>query len=77
MNRARAAVVKCVGSGGMLILAKEYIDEHGGDGIRADLCGQEANGRLSRHLAERGHVSTEVDEALSVQAGLLLRALGP
>jgi type I restriction enzyme M protein len=29
----------CVGSGGMLILAKEYIDEHGGDGTRADLCG--------------------------------------
>jgi len=36
----------CVGSGGMLILAKEYIDEHGGDGTRADLCGQEANGTV-------------------------------
>ena len=36
----------CVGSGGMLILAKEYIDEHGGDGSRADLCGQEANGTV-------------------------------
>lgn len=36
----------CVGSGGMLILAKEYIDEHGGDGARADLCGQEANGTV-------------------------------
>jgi type I restriction enzyme M protein len=36
----------CVGSGGMLILAKEYIDEHGGDGRRADLCGQEANGTV-------------------------------
>ena len=31
---------------------------------------------LSRHLAERGHVSAEVDEALAVQTGLLLRALG-
>jgi hypothetical protein len=31
---------------------------------------------LSHHLAERGHVSAEVDEALAVQAGLLLRALG-
>jgi type I restriction enzyme M protein len=30
----------------MLILAKEYIDEHGGDGTRADLCGQEANGTV-------------------------------
>lgn len=28
----------------MLILAKEYIDEHGGNGALADLCGQEANG---------------------------------
>ena len=36
----------CMGSGGMLILAKEYIDEHGGDGTRADLCGQEANGTV-------------------------------
>lgn len=36
----------CVGSGGMLILAKEFIDEHGGDGTRADLCGQEANGTV-------------------------------
>ena len=36
----------CVGSGGMLILAKEYIDEHGGNGARADLCGQEANGTV-------------------------------
>lgn len=36
----------CCGSGGMLILAKEYIDEHGGDGTRADLCGQEANGTV-------------------------------
>jgi type I restriction enzyme M protein len=36
----------CVGSGGMLIMAKEYIDEHGGDGGRAELCGQEANGTV-------------------------------
>jgi type I restriction enzyme M protein len=36
----------CMGSGGMLILAKEYIDEHGGNGTRADLCGQEANGTV-------------------------------
>ena len=36
----------CVGSGGMLILAKEYIDEHGQDGNRAELYGQEANGTV-------------------------------
>jgi type I restriction enzyme M protein len=36
----------CVGSGGMLILAKEYIDEHGGDGRKANLFGQEFNGTV-------------------------------
>lgn len=36
----------CVGSGGMLILAKEFIDEHGGEGRRAELYGQEANGTV-------------------------------
>jgi type I restriction enzyme M protein len=36
----------CVGSGGMLILSKEYIDEHGGDGRRAELYGQEENGTV-------------------------------
>lgn len=36
----------CVGSGGMLILSKEYIDEHGGDGRRASLFGQELNGTV-------------------------------
>lgn len=30
---------------------------------------------LSRMLAERGAMSAEVDEALAVQAGLLIRAL--
>jgi hypothetical protein len=32
--------------------------------------------KLSRHMAEREQLSAEVDEALAVQAGLLLRALG-
>ena len=36
----------CVGSGGMLILSKEYIDEHGQDGRRANLYGQEFNGTV-------------------------------
>ncbi|GHD72595.1 hypothetical protein GCM10007164_20400 [Luteimonas padinae] len=36
----------CVGSGGMLILAKEYIDEHGQDGRKANLYGQEFNGTV-------------------------------
>jgi type I restriction enzyme M protein len=36
----------CCGSGGMLIAAKEYIDEHGGEGRKADLAGQEANGTV-------------------------------
>ncbi|WP_405890157.1 type I restriction-modification system subunit M [Streptomyces sp. NBC_00133] len=33
----------CVGSGGMLIHAKEYIDEHGGDSGDLFLAGQDAN----------------------------------
>jgi type I restriction enzyme M protein len=36
----------CCGSGGMLIAAKEYIDEHGGDGRKASLFGQEFNGTV-------------------------------
>lgn len=36
----------CCGSGGMLIAAKEYIDEHGEEGRKADLFGQEANGTV-------------------------------
>lgn len=36
----------CCGSGGMLIAAKEYIDEHGGDGRKAGLYGQELNGTV-------------------------------
>lgn len=36
----------CCGSGGMLIAAKEYIDEHGGDGRKANLFGQENAGTV-------------------------------
>lgn len=36
----------CCGSGGMLIVAKEYIDEHGGEGRKANLFGQEFNGTV-------------------------------
>ncbi|WP_257387602.1 type I restriction-modification system subunit M [Tahibacter caeni] len=36
----------CCGSGGMLIAAKEYIDEHGEDGRKANLHGQEFNGTV-------------------------------
>jgi type I restriction enzyme M protein len=36
----------CAGSGGMLILAKEYMDEHGQDGTKANLYGQEFNGTV-------------------------------
>ncbi|WP_240449992.1 class I SAM-dependent DNA methyltransferase [Streptomyces sp. S1] len=34
----------CCGSGGMLILAKEYVEEHGYDAATLDLAGQEYNG---------------------------------
>ena len=36
----------CCGSGGMLIAAREYIDEHGEDGRKANLFGQELNGTV-------------------------------
>ena len=36
----------CCGSGGMLIAAKEYIDEQGEDGRKANLFGQEFNGTV-------------------------------
>jgi type I restriction enzyme M protein len=36
----------CCGSGGMLIAAKEYIDEHGEDSRKANLFGQEFNGTV-------------------------------
>ncbi|WP_367155114.1 N-6 DNA methylase [Methylomonas sp. HYX-M1] len=36
----------CCGSGGMLIAAKEFIDEHGADGRKANLFGQEFNGTV-------------------------------
>jgi type I restriction enzyme M protein len=36
----------CCGSGGMLITAKEYMDEQGQDGRRANLFGQEASGTV-------------------------------
>jgi type I restriction enzyme M protein len=36
----------CCGSGGMLIAAKEFIDEHGEDGRKANLFGQEAAGTV-------------------------------
>ena len=36
----------CCGSGGMLICAKEYIDEQGQEGRKANLYGQEANGTV-------------------------------
>ncbi|WP_328994405.1 class I SAM-dependent DNA methyltransferase [Pseudomonas aeruginosa] len=36
----------CCGSGGMLIAAKEYIEEHGEDARKANLFGQEFNGTV-------------------------------
>jgi type I restriction enzyme M protein len=36
----------CCGSGGMLIAAKEYFDEQGQEGRKANLYGQEANGTV-------------------------------
>ena len=62
----------CVGSGGMLILAKEYVDEHGGDGTPADLCSM-AGGQRHRvvhrqdeHAAARHqHADLRNDDTLA------------
>jgi type I restriction enzyme M protein len=45
-NLAHDIYDPCCGSGGMLIAAKEYIDEHGEDGRKANLFGQEFNGTV-------------------------------
>ncbi len=34
----------CAGSGGMLLLAREHVEEHGGDVEQLELCGQEKSG---------------------------------
>jgi type I restriction enzyme M protein len=36
----------CTGSGGMLILSKEYVEESGGDGRNLALAGQETDGSV-------------------------------
>jgi len=36
----------CVGSGGMLILSKDYVEEHGGDIRNLKLFGQDTNGKV-------------------------------
>jgi type I restriction enzyme M protein len=36
----------CVGSGGMLILSKDYVEEHGGDIRNLKLFGQDSNGKV-------------------------------
>ncbi len=73
----------CCGSGGMLIAAKEYIDEHGEDGRKANLFGQEFNGtvwsiaKMNMLLHGISTASLENDDTLTdpqhVEAGELLR----
>jgi type I restriction enzyme M protein len=43
-DKSKRVYDPCVGSGGMLILSKEYVDEHGGDTKRLYLFGQDDNG---------------------------------
>jgi len=73
----------CVGSGGMLILSKEYIDEHGGEGRKAGLYGQEFNGtvwsiakmNMLLHGISTADLQNEdtLTEPLHVQGGELMR----
>ncbi len=43
-NKDKRVYDPCVGSGGMLILSKQYVDEHGGDTKHLSLYGQDDNG---------------------------------
>ena len=43
-NKDKRIYDPCVGSGGMLILSKQYVEEHGGDTKRLYLYGQDDNG---------------------------------
>ena len=73
----------CCGSGGMLILAKEYIDEHGQEGRKANLYGQEASGTVwsiaKMNMLLHGIRSADLqngdtlDEPLHVKGGELRR----
>jgi hypothetical protein len=51
----------CSGSGGMLILAREYVEEHGGDPRNLALYGQEYNGgtwAISKMMGVLGYSSS-------------------
>ena len=73
----------CCGSGGMLIAAKEYIDEQGGDGRKANLFGQEYNGtvwsiakmNMLLHGISTAHLQNEdtLAEPQHVEGGELMR----
>lgn len=73
----------CCGSGGMLIAAKEFIDEHGEDGRKANLFGQEFNGtvwsiaKMNMLLHGISTASLENEDTLAepkhVEGGELLR----
>lgn len=73
----------CCGSGGMLIAAKEYIDEHGADGRKANLFGQENNGtvwsiakmNMLLHGISTAHLQNEdtLAEPQHVEGGELIR----
>lgn len=61
----------CCASGGMLIAAKEYIDEHGEDGRKANLLGQEFKGtvwsiaKMNRLLHGISTVDLQNDDVLA------------
>jgi type I restriction enzyme M protein len=73
----------CSGSGGMLILAKEYIEEHGDDARDLSLYGQEYNGgtwaisKMNMILHGIGNAEMENDDTLStpkhLEGGELMR----
>ena len=73
----------CVGSGGILVQSAHYVEEHGGNPLDLDLCGQDANGRAwsickmnmilhGVHRADIRHGDTLADPQ-HVEGGELMR----
>src|SRR5258708_37851068 len=73
----------CSGSGGMLILAREYVQEHGGDPRNLALYGQEYNGgtwaisKMNMILHGINNAGLENDDTLTTPKHLDGHALLP
>ena len=71
-NRDKRVYDPCVGSGGMLILSKQYVEEHGGDTKRLYLYGQDDNGNAWT-ICKMNMILHGVKNAQIVQGDTLLK----